>query len=209
MVIYARAMQALEREDADGGARVSDQLDALLWRLMRDRTDQADKTDKLSKALNNTAQRVEKILSVASKELAGNVASHRGNYELAKALLEQAVEAEKKLGYSEPPAYSRPALESLGYAAIRAGKWDAARDAFRQALAARPKSGFGYYGIALAYEKEGNQKAASRAYEEFLDSWKYADEDLEMVRAAKAARVRSNQAGARRNDTSASLSARG
>jgi len=159
---------------------------------MRDRTDQPDKTDEKLQALNNTAQRVEKILGVASKELAGNVASHRGNYERAKKLLEQAVEAEKKLGYSEPPTYSRPALESLGYAAIRAGKWDAARDAFNQVLAARPKSGFGYYGIALAYEKEGNRNAASKAYAEFLDSWKYADEDLEMVRAARAARVLPN-----------------
>jgi tetratricopeptide (TPR) repeat protein len=181
MVIYARAMQALERDEIDGAARESDTLDALLWRLMRDRTDQADKTE----ALNNTAQRVEKILSVASKELAGNVASHRGSYERAKELLQQAVEAEKKLGYSEPPQYSRPALESLGYAAIRAGKWDEARDAFRQVLAARPKSGFGYYGIALAYDKEGNRDAAARAYQDFLDSWKYADADLETVRAAK------------------------
>jgi tetratricopeptide (TPR) repeat protein len=186
MVIYARAMQALEREDVDSGARSSDQLDALLWRLMRDRTDQPAKTDKTSEALNFTAQRVEKILSVASKELAGNVASHRGNYERAKELLEQAVEAEKKLGYSEPPVYSRPAQESLGYAAIRAGKWDAARDAFHQVLAARPKSGFGYYGIALAYQKEGNREAASKAYAEFLDSWKFADQDLEMVRTARA-----------------------
>jgi tetratricopeptide (TPR) repeat protein len=186
MVIYARAMQALERNDVDGGARESEALDALLWRLMRDRSERADKTDKTAEALSNTAQRVEKILSVASQELAGNVASHRGNYERAKQLLEKAVEAEKKLGYSEPPMYSRPALESLGYAAIGAGKWDAAREAFRQVLVARPKSGFGFYGIAVAYEKEGNRNAASKAYEEFLDSWKYADADLEMVRAARA-----------------------
>jgi tetratricopeptide (TPR) repeat protein len=187
MVIYARAMQALEREDVEGGARESDQLDALLWRLMRERTEQTG-----SDALKNTAQRVEKILGVASKELAGNVASHRGNYERAKAVLEQAVAAEKKLGYSEPPMYSRPALESLGYAAIRAGQWDAAREAFRQVLVARPKSGFGYYGIAMAYEKEGNRSAASKAYDEFLDSWKYADADLEMVRTARAAKTRAN-----------------
>jgi tetratricopeptide (TPR) repeat protein len=186
MVIYARAMQALERKDVDGGARESEALDALLWRLMRDRSEHADKSDKNAEALSYTAQRVEKMLSVASQELAGNVASRHGNYERAKLLLEKAVEAEKKLGYSEPPIYSRPALESLGYAAIGAGKWDAARDAFRQVLVARPKSGFGYYGIAVAYEKEGNRHAASTAYEEFLESWKYADEDLEMVRAARA-----------------------
>jgi tetratricopeptide (TPR) repeat protein len=186
MVIYARAMQALERGDVDGGARGSEALDALLWRLMRDRSEHADKSDKNAEALNSTAQRVEKMLSVASQELAGNVASRSGNYERAKLLLEKAVEAEKKLGYSEPPIYSRPALESLGYAAIGAGEWDAARDAFRQVLVARPKSGFGYYGIAVAYEKEGNRIAASKAYEEFLNSWKYADADLEMVRAARA-----------------------
>jgi tetratricopeptide (TPR) repeat protein len=186
MVIYARAMQALEDEDVNGAARESDVLDALLWRLLRDRTDQADKTDKASESLKNTARQVEKILSVASKELAGNLASHRGNYDRAKELLEQATEAEKKLGYSEPPQYSRPAWESLGYAAIRAGKWDAARDAFRQVLAARPNSGFGYYGIALAYDKEGNRAAAVKTYREFLESWKYADRDLEMVRRADA-----------------------
>jgi tetratricopeptide (TPR) repeat protein len=188
MVIYARAMQALERDDADGATRASDQLDALLWRLMRDRTEnKTGKTDKASDALNSTAQQVEKILGVASKEMAGNVASHRGNYERAKTLLEQAVEAEKALGYSEPPRYSRPALESLGYAALRAGKWDDARVAFGQVLVARPKSGFGYYGVALAYEKEGNRQAAAEAYRQFLDAWKYADSDLPMMVLTKQA----------------------
>jgi tetratricopeptide (TPR) repeat protein len=182
MVIYARAMQSLEREDVDGGARNSDQLDALLWRFSRDR----DQTDR-------TAQRVGDILGVASKELAGNVASHRGNYERAKELLTEAVETEKKLGYSEPPLYSRPSLESLGYAAIRAGKWEAARNAFRQVLVLRPKSGFGYYGIALAYDKEGNRGAAAKAYQEFLESWQHADANLAMVRAARAALARSNE----------------
>jgi tetratricopeptide (TPR) repeat protein len=188
MVTYARAMQALGREDVDGGARGSEQLDALLWRLMRDRTENTEKPDKTQESLNSTAQRVEQILSVASKELAGNVESHRGNFERAKELLGQAVEAEKKLGYSEPPAYSRPALESLGYAAIRAGKWDEAREAFGKVLVERPKSGFGYYGIALAYEKEGKRDEARKAYATFLDSWKYADADLDMVGRAQAGR---------------------
>jgi tetratricopeptide (TPR) repeat protein len=176
MVIYARAMQALEREDVDGGARESDRLDALLWRFMQDR-EQKD----------NTAQRVGEILGVASQELAGNVASARGNYGRARELLEKAVELEKKLGYSEPPLYSRPSLESLGYAAIRARDWATARNAFQQVLALRPKSGFGYYGIALAYDKEGNRSEAVKAYQEFLASWQHADEDLAMVRAARTA----------------------
>jgi tetratricopeptide (TPR) repeat protein len=144
-MVYARAMQSLEREDLDAGARERDRLDALLWRFTRDR----DETDR-------AAQRVADLLAVASKELAGNAANHRGDYEHAKELLKDAVETEKKLGYSEPPLYSRPSLESLEYAAIRAGQWEEARNAFREVLALRPKSGFGYYGIALAYDKEGN-----------------------------------------------------
>ena len=181
MVIYAKAMQSLERKDVDGGARESDQLDALLWRFTRDQ----DQTDR-------TAQRVGEILGVASKELAGNAASARGNYGRAKQWLQEAVEMEKKLGYSEPPLYSRPAWESLGYAAIRARDWETARNAFRQVLVLRPKSGFGYYGIALAYEKEGNRSAAVKAYQEFLASWQQADDDLAMVRAARAAMARLN-----------------
>jgi tetratricopeptide (TPR) repeat protein len=179
MVIYAKAMQSLEHEGVDEGARESDRLDALLWRFTRDR-DQADRT----------AQRVAEILGVASKELAGNVASHRGNYPRAEELLKEAVQTEKKLGYSEPPLYSRPSLESLGYAAIRAGQWEAARNAFRQVLALRPKSGFAYYGIALAYDREGNRSAAARAYRDFLASWQHADENLAMVRAARSAMAR-------------------
>jgi tetratricopeptide (TPR) repeat protein len=179
MVIYARAMQSLEREDVDGGARAGDQLDALLWRFTRDQ----DQTDR-------TAHRVGEILGVASKELAGNVASARGDYRRAKELLQDAVEMEKKLGYSEPPLYSRPSLESLGYAAIRARDWETARNAFGQVLVLRPKSGFGYYGIALAYDKEGNRSAAAEAYQQFLTSWQHADDDLAMLRAGRAAMAR-------------------
>lgn len=132
---------------------------------------------------------------MASTELEGSVASHRGNYVRAKKLFKKAVELEKKLGYSEPPLYSRPSLESLGYAAIRARDWAGAREAFRQVLSLRPRSGFGYYGIAVSYDKEGNRSAAVHAYREFLDSWQHADKDLAMIQAARSAMVRLNGSG--------------
>jgi len=181
MVTYARAMQALEREDTAGAELAADRLDAFLWRLMRERTAKSDSPDPKAKALAGTAQRVEGLLGVASRELAGNLESHRGHFGRAKVLLEQAVEAEQKLGYAEPPVYSRPALESLGYACIRAGKWDDARAAFQKVLAARPHSGFGYYGIALAWQKQGNQNEATKAWADFKNAWQYADSDLPML----------------------------
>jgi hypothetical protein len=59
-------------------------------------------------------------------------------------------------------------------------------------LVLRPKSGFGYYGIALAYDKEGNRNSAAKAYQDFLAAWQQADEDLAMVRAARLAMARLN-----------------
>jgi tetratricopeptide (TPR) repeat protein len=182
MVAYARAMKALDSEDIPSAERAADQLDALLWRLLRDRTAKPSNADPKSKTLIGTAQRVEGLLSVASRELAGNIESHRGHFDRAKVLLEQAVDAEQMLGYAEPPVYSRPALESLGYACIRAGKWEEARSAFQRVLIARPKSGFGYYGIALAWQKQGRQDEAAKAWTDFKNAWQYADADLPMLR---------------------------
>ena len=57
-----------------------------------------------------------KILGTASLELRGDLASQKGEYDKARRLLEQADQKEKEIGYSEPPQYSRPALEVLGAA---------------------------------------------------------------------------------------------
>jgi len=175
LLAYARGMQALDKGDAAAGAEQSDRLDALLWR-----TSQHDAGDK-QKGMQKTVQ---SILAVASLELRGNTASLRGNFEQARDLLKDAVKKEQDIGYSEPPQYSRPALESLGYACIRAGKWDDARDAFRRVLEERPRSGFGLYGIALAWDKQGDHAKAAAAYRAFLDAWKNADPDLMQVQAA-------------------------
>ena len=176
LVSYARGMQALEKGDMGAAGAASDQLDALLFR-----TSEQQAEDK-QKGLKRTVGR---ILTVASFELRGNMASRRDRFEEARDLLKKAVQKERELGYSEPPGYSRPALESLGYACIRAGHWDEAREAFKQVLEERPKSGFGLYGIALAYEKQGDGAKAAEAYRDFLDAWKNADADLPQLRAAR------------------------
>lgn len=176
LVAYASGMQALEKGDFQRAAEASDQLDALLWR-----TSKQQASDKQKGMQGN----VGRILSVASFELRGNIASRRDRFEEARDLLKIAVKNERELGYSEPPAYSRPALESLGYACIRAGHWDEARQAFQQVLEERPKSGFGLYGIALAYEKQGDREKAIQAYRDFLDAWKNADPDRAQVQAAR------------------------
>ncbi len=176
LLAYARGMQALEKGDMTAATTESDKLDALLWR-----TNQQEAGDKQKGLQKN----VEKILAVASLELRGNTASMRNDFDQARDLLKEAVKKEKDIGYSEPPQYSRPALESLGYACIRAKHWDDARQAFQQVLEERPCSGFGLYGIALAWDKQGDHDKAAAAYHAFLDAWKNADADLPQVESAR------------------------
>jgi tetratricopeptide (TPR) repeat protein len=170
-------MQSLEKGDLERAARDSDQLDALLWR-----TSQREPSDQ-DKGMQKNVQR---ILAVASLDLRGNLASFGGHYDRAVALLNDAVKKEQDIGYSEPPQYSRPALESLGYAYIRARKWEDSRAAFEKALAERPKSGFALYGIAYSYEQQGELEKAATAYCAFLEAWKNADTDLPQIQSARA-----------------------
>ena len=100
-------------------------------------------------------------------------------------LFDDAVKKEKELGYAEPPLYSHPALESLGHALIRAAKFADAREAFQKELIDRPHSGFALYGIAVAWDKEGNREEAMKAYRAFLDAWPDADSGLAQVKGAK------------------------
>jgi tetratricopeptide (TPR) repeat protein len=180
IVAYARGMLAVEADKPAEAEEQSNALDALLWRLS-----QEDLSDKLDDKNKGPRDRVLKLLGTASLELRGDIAGHRGDFETARSLLARADEAETKLGYSEPPQYSRPALEVLGALCTRAGKFDEARTAFGTALARRPHSGFALYGIAAAWEKEGKRSEAAKAYREFLEAWSHADRDLPQIRAAQ------------------------
>lgn len=169
LVAYARGMKAAEAGDLAEAKLQSDALDALLWRLSHEeaREDTA----------KNIRDRVVKILGTASLDLRANLAKGAE----ARSLFDQAENAERDLGYSEPPQYARPEAESLGFALIRAGKFADAREAFHKALHERPKSGFELYGIALAWDREGNRTEAAAAYREFRDAWKNADRDLPQI----------------------------
>jgi tetratricopeptide (TPR) repeat protein len=130
LLAYARGMKAAEADQPAVAETQSNVLDALLWRLSQE--DVGDKS-------KGPRDRVLKLLGTASVELRGYIAGQKGEFEKSRTLLEHADEQEKKLGYSEPPQYSRPALEVLGAVCIRASKFEEARAAFSKALAERRK----------------------------------------------------------------------
>ena len=191
---YGNGMAALDKSDMAQAHKAAEALDALLWRLEAERpkpkAEGADKANKQDKKdddeIQDDSEGVLKVLGTASLDLRGNIESAAGQHEQAVKLLKLAEEKEKDLGYREPPSYSRPESESLGYAYLRAHEWQNARDAFNQELRERPKTGFATFGIAQSYALAGQAKEASVAYQRFLESWSHADAELPQVQQARA-----------------------
>jgi len=182
---YAKGMAADERGDPAEASKQAEALDALLWRLSASKPKEKDK-DKEPKPDEEDPSQVLNILGTMSLDLRGNTKSVQGEWEEAFKLIQQSIEKEKDLGYSEPPQYYRPGLESLGSACLRAHQWEKARDAFTQALSRRPKSGHALYGIARSYALAGDVPKAVQAYKDFLAEWQDADNELPQIKQAKA-----------------------
>jgi tetratricopeptide (TPR) repeat protein len=133
-----------------------------------------------------------KTLSIASVELRAGVELLQGNTASARKLYDQAILAEKKLGYHEPPFYIRPVAETEAEALLRAKDFTGAKAAFQKALEERPNSGFELYGIARADELAGNAALAQTEYQAFLKAWPTADANLPQIAHAHQALGQSN-----------------
>jgi tetratricopeptide (TPR) repeat protein len=121
------------------------------------------------------------MLNVMSLELRASVLVAQKKITDARDMFARAEEAERKLGYREPPNYIRPVAETEGTAMLAAGHWTDARAAWERDLAVRPRSGFALYGIALSDERAGKSEAAAKGYHAFLSAWKDADPDLPQI----------------------------
>ncbi len=185
---YAKGMFALDKSDMAEAHKQAEALDALLWRLEAEKPKPkakgADKKD--DDEVQDDPDGVLKVLGTASLDLRGNIESVAGRHEQAITLLKLAADKEKDLGHPEPPSYSRPESESLGYAYLRAHEWQKARDAFNQELHERPETAFALYGIARSYALAGEVKEANDAYKRFLEGWAQADGELPQVQQARA-----------------------
>lgn len=135
----------------------------------------------------------EKILRVHQLELTGIMLSSQGRAMEAIESLEKAIEAERELGYWEPPHYARPVVETLAAIHYDHGDHDKAIDAWNHALALRPNSGHALFGLARAYAGAGRVEQARQTYREFLTAWRGADRRLPQLEQAREWLARSGQ----------------
>lgn len=200
----AEGMNALEVADVGAAQRASTEFDAALWRQEQDGKAAEDKK-KADKSKEDAAKSAKakaaqmpvnpdadlspliKSLAISSIELRAGILLQQNQVEPAKKLYAQAIAAEKKLGYREPPFYIRPAAETEAEALLRARQFAGAKAAYQAALLERPASGFELYGIARADELAGNSAEAQAEYRAFLKAWPSADTKLaEVIRAREA-----------------------
>jgi tetratricopeptide (TPR) repeat protein len=113
------------------------------------------------------------------------VQAAKGKLDEAKKLYASAESEEKKLGYHEPPFYIRPLGENEAASLIKAKDYAGAKAAYEAALAERPNSGFGLYGLARVKELSGDSAGARQAYQAFLKAWPAADSALPEIAHAR------------------------
>lgn len=173
---YLHGMSAVEKNNADEAEKSAQELEKIIADLSTQKVQQA------SDWYFNYANR---ILAVHILDLRGSILSIQGKHDEAFKMLNDAIEKEKNLGYWEPPHYTRPVLESLGAAYIRAGKFAEARTAYEQILKVRPNSGFVYLAIARHFIRANDKAKASEFYKQFLQVWANADKDLPQIQEAE------------------------
>jgi len=195
---YARGMKALDDGDRTAAQAASARMDAGLWRAQKDQNDkdaaEKDKKDEAKKDPPVTspimpdanAGPLMKNLGIASLELRAGVLVGGGKLAEAKKLYEQAAKDEKNAGYHEPPFYIRPVGENEAAALLRAKDYAGAKAAYESALAERPNSGFGLYGLARVKELAGDAAGARESYAAFLKAWPAADAALPEVAHARS-----------------------
>ena len=174
---YLKGMSAIEKLQAEAAAQHLQQLQGI--------------SDSMTNARGANASDwylgyASRVLAVHVLDLQGSIASIRSQHDEAEKILVDAAEREKNLGYWEPPHYSRPALESLAAAYIRAGEYDKAISAYESMLKVRPNSGFAYLGIARVHAKAGNRAKAADSYKQFDASWANADRELPQLKEARS-----------------------
>lgn len=115
------------------------------------------------------------ILKVATEVLTGEIAAKEGKYPRAIAHLRQAVKLEDALNYDEPADWSTPVRQYLGAALLKAKRYDAAEQVYREDLAIYSNNGWSLYGLAQSLQAQSKDSEADNIQQKFDSAWQYAD----------------------------------
>ncbi len=188
MLAYTKGMFALEQGDVKMAAQMADDLDASVKNFPVETMNGMPAAAMMMSptAKDAVAGPMHNFLDVAAMELRASVLLAQGRGVESDAMFTKAADAERALGYREPPMYIRPVGETRGDALMRAKRYDEAKAAYEAALKDRPNSGFPLFGIAQADEASKRTHEATADYARLMKAWQQADADLPQLKAARA-----------------------
>ena len=115
------------------------------------------------------------LLKVAAEVLAGRIAAHERQFDVAITHLRTAARLEDALTYDEPPAWYHSTRNVLGEVLLTAGRAVEAEAAFREDLRFVRETGWSLSGLQRALEMQGKLVDAGAVARRFETAWKYAD----------------------------------
>jgi len=115
------------------------------------------------------------MLRLAATALEADIVSRHDAPEKAIALLEEAINIQDNLAYTEPPPWYMPMRQTLGAVFLEAGQPDHAEVAFREDLRDWPENGWSLCGLLESLRAQGKTDEANRVQRRFLRAWSRAD----------------------------------
>ena len=186
MLDYTQGMLALEHGGVKAARQSANALDTYVKAKPEAEKDAMPGMPMTYTAKDAMAKPLHSFLDVASMELSASVLLAEGRGVEADAMFKKAADAERALGYREPPMYIRPVEETRGDALMRAKRYDEAKTAYQAALEERPNSGYPLFGIAQADAAAKHGSLATAEYAHLLAVWAKADADLPQMQVARA-----------------------
>lgn len=120
----------------------------------------------------------EKLMEIAAKALAGELAAAKGDYSYAIEYLKEAIEIEDGLAYNEPPDWFFPVRHSLGAVFLEAGRPADAEQVYRTDLEIFPENGWSLYGLRKSLEMQDKNGEAAEVEQRFKEAWAWSDIEL-------------------------------
>jgi tetratricopeptide (TPR) repeat protein len=115
------------------------------------------------------------VLQIASRVLAGEIASKRGATDAATSYFTQAVEIEDHLVYIEPPNWPLPVRQQFGAFLLASGLASEAEAVYRADLLRFPENGWSLYGLAASLRAQGKATEADAVQARFKRAWALSD----------------------------------
>lgn len=119
-----------------------------------------------------------KVLAIAERCVAAEIAAHKDDLSGAITLLQEAVALQDDLTYMEPPTFHYPVRQSLGALLLEAQRFAEAEAVYEADLAEWPENAWSLFGLSIAQRgviKMGESRETERRFER---AWSEADVKL-------------------------------